>query len=135
MRLIYAALTLLAVDLSFGAYGLTTPLLLRLVPPLGSFRAPARFGVVVAVGLGMLASMGACELRKRVPLRLKPVIVPAVLDLMLVEYWCAPLPTRTLPLAPSNVYRWLATEPDAVVLEIPAPIPSALWGYETLHQF
>jgi hypothetical protein len=134
-RLIYAAVTVLAFDLSLGVNGFAYPLLLRLAPALSSLRAPARFGLFVMLGVGVLASIGAHELRQRLPARLKSAIVPAVLALMLIEYWCAPLSTRRVPLQPANVHRWLAAQAPAVVLEIPVPTPGTLWGSETSYQF
>jgi hypothetical protein len=135
MRLIYAAVTILALDLSLGVNGFTYPVLLRLVPALSSLRAPARFGLFVALGLGVLASIGACELRQRAGERLKSVIVPAALVLLLIEYWCAPLSARRVPMQAANVHRWLAQQPPSVVLEIPTPTPGTLWGSETSYQF
>jgi hypothetical protein len=58
-----------------------------------------------------------------------------VLALCLVEYWSRPFPTRVVATEPSPADRWLAGLPDdTVILELPVPLVTQLWGWETSHQ-
>jgi hypothetical protein len=130
--LVFAALLVIALDLSLGMNGLLYPRLLNVVPMLIHLRAPARFGAFVMLTVAVLAAVGAHRLiqARRVPRWL----VPALTATMLLEYWSAPLQTRRRPVDPPPLYAWLAAQPNGVVLEIPAPRADALWSYETEHQ-
>jgi hypothetical protein len=131
---VYAALAIVAVDASLGVHGLTWRVLQTLAPPLGNLRAPARFGSLVLVALAVLAAIGAARITPRLGDKAWLGGV-AVLALMVGEASFRPLPTRLAPTAPSPVDRWLATLPaDTVILELPVPTLSKLWGYETTHQ-
>jgi hypothetical protein len=134
LRFVYAVLAMLAVDLSFGSNGLLYPLLLRALPALSSLRAPARFGVLVLLSLSVLSAIGLSAVTRRLAARTRAIAVAVVILIALAEYWSAPIGTRRLPLEPPNVYRQLAAEPDAVVLELPVPDPARLWGSETTHE-
>jgi hypothetical protein len=130
----YAALAIVAVDASLGVHGVTYRLLQALAPPLGNLRAPARFGSLALVALAALAAFGAAWITTRLGRRawLAGVVALAV---MVGEASFRPLPTRTAPIAPMPVDRWLATLPaDAVILELPVPRLQELWLYETAHQ-
>jgi hypothetical protein len=129
---LYAALLVVSVDLSLGTNGLLYPRVLDAVPLLASLRAPARFGALVILSLSVLSAMGAARLlaRVRVPPRLGCVLAA----LMLIEYWAAPVATRRDPMRPPAVYAWLAEQPPSTVVELPLPVPEALWEHETEYQ-
>ncbi len=55
---LYAALTVLAFDLSLGTNGIGYPLVSAAAPLLSGLRAPARFATLVLVALSVLASIG-----------------------------------------------------------------------------
>jgi hypothetical protein len=129
--LAFAVLGLLALDLSLGVNGLTYNALRALLPLLNSLRAPARFGVFVLLSVAVLAAYAIASLEQRRQL----VVALALTAGLLAEYWSAPLPTMTVPLAPPPVYQWLAQQPPTVTLEWPAPTPDALWKDETEHQY
>lgn len=133
-RWTYAALTMLAVDLSLGSNGLTYPLLGGVLPILSSFRAPARFGMLVLLSLAVLSSAGLAALRQRVSSRAKGAMTCGLVALCIVEYWAAPIGTRREPLDPPAVYRWLAGQPGGVILELPVPQPSGLWMHESTYE-
>lgn len=133
---VYVGLTVVAFDASLGANGLTFRALQALVPPLGNLRAPARFASLGLVALAGLAAMGTVRLKA---LAARPAAghaaVAIVLTLCLVEYWSRPLPTRVVATAPAPADRWLAGLPDdTVILELPVPKVSQLWGWETSHE-
>jgi hypothetical protein len=130
----YVVLVVVAVDASLGVHGLTWRLLQVAAPPLGNLRAPARFGSLVLVALAVLAAFGAATLTARLGRRGWLAGV-AILAVVVAEASLRPLPTRPAPIAPMPVDRWLATLPaDVVILELPVPPASALWGHETSHQ-
>jgi hypothetical protein len=128
----YAGLLIVSVDLSLGTNGLLYSRLLDVLPPLASLRAPARFGALVILSLSVLSAMGAARLlaRPRSSRRLGLVLAA----LMLIEYWAAPVATRRDPLRPPAVYAWLAEQPRSTVVELPLPVPEALWEHETEYQ-
>jgi hypothetical protein len=130
--LVFAALLVIALDLSLGINGVLYNWLLTIVPLLIHLRAPARFGAFVMLTVAILAALGAHRLiqSRRVPRWIVPVLATA----MLVEYWSAPIQTRRRAVHPPPLYAWLAAQPTGVVFEIPAPRADALWSYETEHQ-
>ncbi len=134
-RFVFAALAALAFELSLGSNGQVYPLLLRLVPAFGSFRAPARCGIFVLLSLAALSSIGLAALSRKLHARTRGLVIAVLLAGSVAEYWSAPVHTREVPLAPSNVYRWLASQPRAVVLELPTPQPGRLWYVETVYQY
>jgi hypothetical protein len=128
---VYAGLALLAFDASLGVHGLTFRVLQASLPPLGNLRAPARFASLGLVALAALAAWGVTAVRQP---RVRAGVAAAAVLLCLVEFWSRP-PTRHARLEPMVVDHWLATLPDdTVILELPVPTPSRLWGYETWHQ-
>jgi hypothetical protein len=131
---VYAALAVVAVDASLGVHGVTWRVLQTVAPPLGNLRAPARFGSLVLIAIASLAAFGAARVTARLGSKAW-VGGLAVLALMVGEASFRQLPTRLVPVAPSPVDRWLASLPaDTVLLELPVPRTSRLWGYETTHQ-
>lgn len=129
----YAALALIAVDLSFGANGILFQLLQLVADVTGSLRAPARAGVLALLSISMLAAMGAAHLFKRMPARAP--LAALVLLLCIAEYWSGPLPTREYYAQPREVDQWLATHPPGTaVLQLPAPSAKTLWLRETEYQ-
>jgi hypothetical protein len=85
-------------------------------------RVYSRIGIIVVVGVGLLAGMGARALQARLPERPWRQVVPAPLLLaMLAEYAPFPVPYQRLDWEhPPAVYRALAADPDDVaVLEWP----------------
>ena len=85
-RWIYAALALLSFDLSLGTNGLTYPIVLRLLPMFSSFRAPARFGILVLLSLAVLSSIGLAAVRARLGSRARGLLTFAVVAACVVEY-------------------------------------------------
>ena len=126
---LHGALLAASVDLSLGVNGLLYPVLLDAIAPLRGFRAPARFGALVGLSLSALAAIGTAAVVRRIPRHRHWMGVVIALAL-LVEYAAAPIKTREWRPDPPAVYRWLASQPPQVVLELPAPAPNALWGEE-----
>ena len=101
-------------SLGHGLYAYLYPYLL----PLHAMRVYSRLGIIVVLGVGLIAGMGARALQARLPGRPWRLVVPALLLLgMLAEY--APFPVRYQRLDwehPPAVYRALAADPDDFAL-------------------
>lgn len=129
----YAAAMFVAFALSLGPvpHAGTAPIadagpyawLMQMVPGLDGFRAPARFGVIVLLGLGALAAMGlSASLRGRSrgvrALMVAGACVAAVAEGMTAPARLVAFP-GTLPPAEQNAFAWLAAEPPGAVLVLP----------------
>jgi hypothetical protein len=113
--ILYSALAVLSFWASFGpAAGLYTALY-KLVPGFTLMRAPARFGLVVAFALSMLAAFGLRDLLSRVRragLVAALVVVAAVAEMSEILRF-----PQVPPVSPA--YRVLATMPRGPVIEMP----------------
>jgi hypothetical protein len=110
--------------------------LFELVPGFDGLRVPARFGMLAALFLAILAGYGATVLRR---MRAGGWLLTLAAIAVLADGWAAPLPTNQpfrsggRPSPPAHVrpradappvYRFVATLPtDAVILELPLGDP------------
>ena len=138
--LFFAVLTLVAFLMSLGAndeaFGsafapvlsrvLPYPWLYKHVPGFKGIRVPARYAVLVTLGLTGLAGWGFAILQRFLRFRRKrtlSIVVPVVLSLLVIlEYWSVPLagPKFAYGEATPPVYHWLRQTPnDSVVLGLP----------------
>jgi hypothetical protein len=125
-----------AFDLSLGVNGVSYRLATAALPPLDSFRAPARFAVFVLLTVAALAGLAMTSVSARLNGARRRVAAAAlVMAALLVEYWSAPVATAAMPLRPPRVYEWLRDQPHTVTLELPAPTPDRLWHYETTFEY
>src|SRR5688572_25298424 len=92
----YLGLTAVSADAALGMNGLLFPVLQRLVPPLTSLRAPARFGVLVLLSVSILAAYGAAKIVAARP-RVATPFMAIVTLLSLAEFWSSPLGGRSRP--------------------------------------
>jgi hypothetical protein len=95
-----------------------------LVPGFSSMRAPARFAVLVALSVAVLAGSGLDALRRRHP-RLGPVLLVVTLLGAGALAWSPTIPFVAYADRASMppVYGWLAAQPDSLpVLELPCPL-------------
>jgi hypothetical protein len=89
------------------------------LPPMKALRDPSRFGLLVILGLGLLAATGLAAVLRRTPARRRPWLIAAVLALAHAEVFCAPFDFARQD-APSPVYATLRSEPGATaVAEFP----------------
>lgn len=121
----YGATLGVSADLALGPNGFLYPGLRERIGSLKALRAPGRFGILVQLALGVLASLGLARMARRWP-RAGGWLIAAACVLIVAEYATGPLDVQRLPVKPSPVYRWLATEPKLVTLELPTPPPQAL---------
>ncbi len=106
--------------LSFGTRLPGYDLIFRVTPLLQAIRAPVRFGYLAVLAVAMLAGFGVLELRKRLPAIAWAPAVAAMFVLAVVEPLAAPLSLSTFG-GISPVYDRIASEPGAVVAELPMP--------------
>jgi hypothetical protein len=118
--------------------------LTQVVPGFDGLRVPARFSVVVLLGLSVLAAIGAASIldlvRSRSPLAAR---VAALLlgSALVLEGWAAPVPLVAFDagnrVVDRPLYDWLAREPEGAVLELPIkrfdPSPTLIHQYATLR--
>lgn len=113
---LYGAITALAFWLSFGPKAGLYTVTYYALPAFSFLRAPSRFGIVVTLGLSVLAGIAMARLFSRHS-RLTPLLVCALLAFELVES-AVPVPWTPNPEIP-QVYRELAQKPAGALLELP----------------
>src|SRR4029453_1046539 len=91
----YGIVAAVAWDASLGTSGRLYPLLRALLPPFRSLRAPARFAMVVLLGLSVLTAIGLARLARRFPGR-DDVVLTVAASLVIVEYATLPLSVQSL---------------------------------------
>jgi hypothetical protein len=112
---IYGGLALLAFWASFGPAGGLYTALYEIVPLFAWLRAPARFVLIVSLGLSVLAGAGLSKLFQRVP---RPAIAAALMALVAAGELLVPSNMRDVN-GFEPVYRTLATLPRGPVIEMP----------------
>ena len=130
-----AVTTVIAAEASTGLHGVTYPLLRRLAPPYRGLRVPARFGMVVLMGVALLAALGCAQLSRALGhLPGASLMAGALLALVGLE-GAAVVSVRALPRRAPPVYAMLATLPPTVIAHAPMPLPNALPGPEADFQY
>jgi hypothetical protein len=123
----YAVLLIVAVDMSLGFNGLTYRGLYSALWPYQRLRVPARMFVVVSVVLAALGGEGVSRLLDRIKTPLaRRFVGSALVGLVLAESVSAPLKLQRIAPSPPAVYRWLRSQPPAVIMEWPLPLASSL---------
>lgn len=127
-RLCYAIALALAVDLSFGASGLT----FQSLGSIGSgLRAPARAGMLVLALVSVLAGYGVARLtRAQATARHARLTTSIILCLLVIEYGHRPLALERLPTSRGPFEAWLRGQASGVVVHLPMPRPDRLPGAE-----
>ncbi|MBW1712956.1 MAG: hypothetical protein JRJ59_07400 [Deltaproteobacteria bacterium] len=122
-----------------GPYGL----LLNYVPGFGGLRVPARFGLLVAFFLSLLAGLGlAAVLGRMTRSWLRTGLALVVCGLVLAESWSVPLAFHPRPLPQVKTLdgptRWLADQPGPkAVLELPLgnPLDEVFYMYSSIFHW
>lgn len=107
---LYAGLALVGLILSLGPDGWRSlyALLYDRLFGMAAIRAPARFSVLVLLGVAVLAALGIRRLEAARP---QPVLGVTLLLLIGVEYFNGVIAFPSPPPLMSNAGRWLATQP------------------------
>jgi hypothetical protein len=137
--LAYAALMLLCVELSFGLNGALYPWLLKTIPGLQGFRALARFAMMAACAVAILAAFGAEVLLRRVgEARARAALAVTFFLLLAADH--AQHRMLLMPIAAEapnsyTVYKAIRTLGTAPVIELPGPKLNQLPGREAFYTF
>jgi hypothetical protein len=117
----YLSLTLVAFALSLGPSraGTWTPFsVFASLPAMGAFRAPARFALLVLLGLSMLVAFGIQFLQKR-PGRARFAVV-ALLPLMLAEWYVVGFPAgKPQPYPVPSIYLTAPVQTAHALVSLP----------------
>ncbi|PWT81645.1 MAG: hypothetical protein C5B57_10085 [Blastocatellia bacterium] len=114
---IYLGVGIVAFEFSLGMNGAVYRWLHDHVWALGGFRAPARFGVLVVCALAVLAGFGFEQLQRLISRR--SALIVSVLAALALECGAGPLPMDTVPTQLPDVYKFLKSRNQAVVVELP----------------
>jgi hypothetical protein len=98
--------------------------------PYRGLRAPARAAILVFVAIAGLAAFGYTRLMRGQSRPVANGMAALIVGLLLLEYYTPLRAWLTLPPEPPQVYRWLASQPRAVVAEAPFARPHSL---DTIH--
>lgn len=132
----FAAALMLASLLAMGTHTPLYRVMLALVPILNGLRAPARFGMVAALGLAALAGIGAAWLLARVPrAAVRHAIGVALVCGLAVEYASAVGPLHPFVQRVPLYAQWLRTQPPGAVADLPIARASALPLFEAEWSF
>jgi hypothetical protein len=135
LAIAYGGALLVSADMAMGMNGQLFPALRKVVPQFRGLRAPARFGVLVQLCVGVLAALGLAQLARRWPRMGAPLVVGA-LALTIVEYSARPLSLMGMSSKPPPIYKWLSLQPKGIVtLELPVPRPNALPEMDPYYQY
>ena len=130
----YGVLAIFALFLSFGppsGSGVNLYSLVAHVPGIGGFRAPARFGLLVLLGVAVFAAVGV-EAIVRVRPGTRAGIAAVVLPLMLSEWFVIGFPgKRPQPFGIPAVYRSPVIAGARAVVSLPDYRNDPHWFWET----
>ena len=119
-------------DASLGTSGRVYPLLRAWLPPFRSLRAPARFAMIVLLGMSVLTAIGLARVAQTSSGR---GVVVAAAGLVVLEYSTAPLTIQTILRERPPVYKWVSPQPRQVTLELPVPLPTALPLHDAFYMY
>src|SRR5204862_3193860 len=89
------------------------------LPPFSMLRAPARFGSVWVLAVGVMAASGLSWIESRSSRRTpRAAIIAAIVVMANVELINSPFGLTTIPPLPP-VHKWLADHPGGAVVELP----------------
>ncbi len=132
VALIYGAVTAVAWDASLGPSGRVYPLLRAWLSPFRSVRAPARFAMIVLLGMSVLTAIGLARIARPSSGRL---VILATAALLILEYSTAPLSVQWIPREPPPLYTWVSEQPRQVTLELPVPPAAALPLHDAFYMY
>jgi hypothetical protein len=132
----YGAALLLSALLALGTNAPVYRLALLVVPPLRGLRAPARFGMVFAMAVAVLAGLGAAWLLSRLPRsRWRHLAGAAVLAGVVAEYASDVGPLHAWVQRVPIYARWLAQQPAGAVVDLPIARADRLPQHEAEWSF
>jgi hypothetical protein len=132
----YVAVLSVSTLLALGTHTPAWRIALALVPPLRGLRAPARFGMLAALGLAVLAAFGAARLIARTSGSVRQHLLGmALCGLLMVEYASNVAPLHPWPQRAPLYATWLRQQPPGSVLDLPIARANALPLHEAEWSF
>jgi hypothetical protein len=122
MAAVYLIAATLAFEASLGLHGFLFGRLREWLLPYQGIRAPARFGMLVAFLLAVLAGFGVARLTRPLGGLARGAFALMVITAMLIEAR-TPVVLTTLSTKPAVVDAWLRDQPRSVIVELPVPPP------------
>jgi len=132
----YGAALLLSALLALGTHTPAYRIVLATLPIMNGLRAPARFGMVVALALAVLAGMGTARVLARLPRGpWRQALGALLLAGVVAEYASAVGPLRPWAQRVPMYAGWLRTQPGGTVIDLPIaragalPLHEAEWSF------
>ena len=119
-------------DASLGPSGRVYPLLRAWLSPFRSLRAPARFAMIVLLGMSVLTAIGLARIARMSSGRF---VILAAAALLILEYSTTPLSIQWIPRERPHLYTWVSEQPRQVTLELPVPLPTALPLHDAFYMY
>jgi hypothetical protein len=132
VALIYGASMAVAWDASLGTSGRVYPLLRAWLPPFRSVRAPARFAMIVLLGVSVLAATGLARIARMSSGRF---VILAAAAMLILEYSTTPLSVQWIPRERPSLYTWVSEQPRHVTLELPVPLATVLPLHDAFYMY
>ena len=132
VALIYCAAMAVAWDASLGPSGRVYLLLRAWLPPFRSVRAPARFAIIVLLGMSVLTAIGVARIARMASGRF---VIIAAGAMLVLEYATTPLTIQWIPREPPQLYTWVSEQPRQVTLELPVPRPTELPLHDAFYMY
>ena len=120
--------------IALGTNGPLFPWLRDHVLPYRGLRVPARAAMIGQLALAVMAALALARLLPRARLR-AAALAGLVCAAIVLESLHVPLDLMRPSAEPVELSTWLATQPKAVVLELPLPTPTALYVADGEYMF
>jgi hypothetical protein len=121
--LVYVISCTLAFEASLGLHGYVFRWLRDWLLPYRGTRVPARFGMLVAMLLAVMAGYGVSRALKRTSRAGRFLLAAIVLVVMVLETRTL-VPLTAVPTRPAVVDTWLRAQAPSVIVELPVPPPN-----------
>jgi hypothetical protein len=131
---VYAALFVLAIELSFGLNGPLYQWLHTHINSLHALRAPARFAILAQCALAVLAGLGVCAILQGIDApRPRGLLVAGLLALLTVDYASS---TKLVEVADkqADVYTIVRLTGPGVVVDLPMPHLTSLPQWDAIYE-
>jgi hypothetical protein len=134
--ILYAAIALFAVDLSFGINGVAYRWFSDHVGALRGFRSASRFAMLAMCAVAMLAALGTQAIvERRLFMSRTAIVVPFILALLFIDYAHRPMPLSREDLGTADLYKVIRSGDPGVVMELPVATPDRLPGWDVIYAF
>lgn len=135
VRFAYLVALAFAIDASYGLNGAVYPFLYDYVLPFRGLRVPARFALIVALTLSVLAGFGVARILGRVRRPMLQRMLVVVFALLALFEARPVLSVEPLWQQPPRVYATLPRDRPYVLAEFPFPGPNEVFGHDFFYMY